>query len=84
MNVRHYIISAVLMGALSLAACDGDDDGTNNPDSGVRPDSGMQAVCDPNEGPPHVQLLNAPLAQGVEVVKKTPRHPGEPGPEGLP
>ena len=79
--MRHLIKALLLLGA--LAACDGDD-GTDPPDSGARMDSGMQETCDPNAGPEHVQLLNAELEDGVEVVKKTPRHPGEPGPQGLP
>ena len=74
--------------SLACAACSDDntstDTGTGNPDGGTRADSGMMSTCDPNAGPAHVRLLNATLDQGVETVQKTPQHPGEPGPDGLP
>jgi hypothetical protein len=85
--MRNLIIAAFLVLALGAAACD-DEPTDMNPDGGMmmmNNDSGMQMEeCDPNEGPAHVQLLNAPVAAGVEVIMKTPQHPGEPGPNGLP
>jgi hypothetical protein len=29
-------------------------------------------------------LLNAPVASDVQVIVKTPQHPGDPGPDNLP
>jgi hypothetical protein len=76
--------AAIVAVALALSACDGDDDGSHPPDGGVAMDSGTPPVCDPNAGPAHERLSNAAVAPGVDVVKKTPRHPGAPGPSGLP
>ena len=42
-------------------------------------------VCDPQGANPEMgELLNAPLADDVELIVKTPQHPGEPGPDNLP
>ena len=42
-------------------------------------------VCDPQGANPEMgELLNAPLADDVEIIVKTPQHPGEPGPDNLP
>lgn len=43
------------------------------------------AECDPVGEIPQVgELYNAPLEADVEVVVKTPQHPGAPGPRDLP
>ena len=68
------------MMALFLVACGGTKS-TDTSDSSV---DGDVWVCDPVGADPVMGgLLNAPLADDVEVIVKTPQHPGVPGPEGL-
>ena len=78
-------ISAALFAlALASAACS-DDPTNNNPDGGVNnQQDAAVATCDPNAGTESVKLLNATLEPGVDVITKMPRHPGAPGPNGLP
>lgn len=68
-----------------LSACSSDDPETGN-DGGVTGTDGSTTgwQCDPASGTPQGQLLNAPLDNGVEVIMKTPSHPGDPGPDNLP
>lgn len=43
------------------------------------------AVCDPVGADAEMgMLLNAPVAEDVEVIVKTPQHPGAAGPSDLP
>lgn len=58
---------------------------TGNP-TGTGTDNTNQApACDPvGANPAMGALLNKPLAEGVQLVKKKPTHPGNPGPKGLP
>jgi hypothetical protein len=68
---------------LSLATACGDDSGSGA-DAGADQDAGAY-VCDPvGNNPAQSELFNAPLAEGVEVIDKTPQHPGDPGPADLP
>lgn len=63
-----------------LMACGGG----SSSDAGVSNDAGVP-VCDPTTNPEaQGRLLNAPLAAEVEVIQKTPQHPGPPGPNNLP
>ncbi len=48
-------------------------------------DDGAEQMCDPVGPNPQVgALLNAPVADDVEVIVKTPQHPGPAGPDQLP
>lgn len=64
--------------ALALAGCP---DPNPNPDGG-QGDAGTDQCAASNFTTVGEQLLNAPVAQGVVVVKKTPNHPPLDG--GLP
>ena len=76
---------AALAGALCLTACDGAGDTGDGGATDGETDDTAGAACDP-EGPNPAQaaLFNAPVEADVEIVQKTPKHPGEPGPENLP
>jgi hypothetical protein len=84
-NVRSLLLTLAMLGIGLLGigligACDGDDD-----DSATGRDAGVSSyVCDPATATPRGMLLNAPLDPGVQVIQKTPTHPGDPGPDGLP
>lgn len=70
-------------GLVACVACGGDDDDPmgDPPDA----DPGSTYTCDPmGSNPAMGELLNAPVDSDVTVVMKTPQHPGDPGPEGLP
>ena len=78
-----FLFVASVLGA---SAC-GDDPApmNNTPDAGLAGvDAGTEFVCNPASDTPQGMLLNAPLDPSVQVVNKTPRHPGDPGPDGLP
>lgn len=90
MNTRHFnkhtaLHTGLMVLALALGSCTGDDgdaldDGESGDDTG-----GTMDMCDPvGADPDMAMLLNAPLEADVEVVVKTPQHPGMPGPDGLP
>lgn len=87
MNTKSFSwINVVALGAtLCLTACDGggdaDDAGATDGDT----DDTAGAACDPQgPNPEQAALFNAPVEADVEIVQKTPTHPGEPGPENLP
>ena len=64
-----------------LVACGGTKT-TDTSDSSVDVDTW---VCDPVGADATMgALLNAPLADDIEVVFKDPQHPGLPGPDDLP
>lgn len=72
------LASALLFLSIS---CGGDDDSPTTP----RADASVAFVCDPVGSNAEMSaLLNAELDQGVEVIEKTPTHPGDPGPLDLP
>jgi len=63
-----------------MVGCPASDDPTDS-----ETDSGPAYECDPvGDNPAMGELLNAPLDDTVEVIQKTPQHPGDPGPDGLP
>lgn len=74
------LASATVVGcddSSSPADTDGETDGQDTDDVGP--------ACDPvGAQPEQAALFNAPLADDVEVVQKTPTHPGDPGPDALP
>lgn len=84
LSIFSLLFAVSVFGA---SAC-GDDDPTppnNTPDAGmVDADAGTGYVCDPADDTPQGMLLNAPLDPSVQVINKTPVHPGDPGPDGLP
>ncbi len=76
---------AISLLMLSLACGDDDADNVTNDDDVSGMTEGVPADCDPVGAVPEVgALLNAPVEADVEVIIKTPRHPGPPGPENLP
>lgn len=86
--MQSWTVIATLAGSLCLTACDGGDADTADTadtDDASESDTDAALECDP-EGPNPEQaaLFNAPIEDDVEVVEKTPQHPGDPGPENLP
>ena len=79
-DMRSLLMMLALLGTALIGGCDGDDD-----DTSTRRDGGVSSyVCDPATDTPRGMLLNAPLDPEVQVIQKTPTHPGDPGPDGLP
>ena len=72
---------AFLLGLSTIGSTACSDD---EPTGTGQPDAGGTFVCDPALSTPRGMLLNAPLDPTVQVINKTPRHPGDPGPDGLP
>ena len=73
--------------AVMISLCLGCGDSDSNPanDAGIEADASTEWMCDPVGSNPEMgALLNAPLANDVEVIEKTPQHPGHPGPDNLP
>lgn len=71
---------ALLLLCVFALGCPQNDDGTTDGDT-----DGTDFVCDPVGDQPEMNgLFNAPVGDDVEVIEKTPRHPGDPGPEDLP
>jgi len=88
MTMRKRLIEWVVLGlVVGLSAC-GDDAGSADDAAGTGTGGGgddAAAMCDPVGATPEVgALLNAPVAADVEVIQKTPQHPGAPGPVDLP
>ena len=85
---KYQIVKATLCVASLLTIACGDDGGGqgNEPDAASTFDASVtEFVCDPMGANPAVgALLNAPLESGIEVIVKTPTHPGDPGPTNLP
>jgi hypothetical protein len=79
--IKSALVATCVAG---IAACGGDDDAPTA-DASVRDDASAGYVCDPEGANPEMgMLLNAPLDSDVEVINKTPQHPGDPGPKDLP
>ncbi len=83
------VFLALALAGLSLGACGDDDDtgtGTGaDADTGSTIDAAVEYVCDPvGATPDQGELFNAPVDDDVEVIVKTPQHPGFPGPTDLP
>jgi hypothetical protein len=81
--------SVLIICVAGLATACGDDDtsGSDDIDASMTSDDAAVGgyVCDPEGADPEMgELLNAPLEDDVEVIVKTPQHPGDPGPENLP
>lgn len=86
MHARSMLPSllALVLG-FALTACPETDDGNGNGDGETGNDDGADGSCDPvGDNPEMGALLNAPVAADVEVIAKTPQHPGPAGPENLP
>lgn len=67
-----------LLPLMLLVGCPADDDPTDSETDGV-------VECDPvGDNPIMNGLLNEPVQADVEVITKTPQHPGDPGPDNLP
>lgn len=95
---RLLTLSFTLCGALVLQGCSDDPEqpgetgGTNtNPTgpTGSTPGGTNTGAggyqCDPKGMNPAMgDLLNAPLKPDVTVIKRAPKHPGNPGPKDLP
>jgi len=85
MTIKRIVKNTVLAASLTLlfATC-GDDDGQSTIDaSNIVDANGF--VCDPVGANAEMgMLLNAPVDSDVEVIVKTPQHPGNPGPNNLP
>jgi len=85
MTIKKIVKNTVLAASLTLvfATC-GDDDGQATFDASTTVDaSGF--VCDPVGANAEMGgLLNAAVDSDVEVIVKTPQHPGDPGPTNLP
>ncbi len=85
MTIKQIAKSTLVAAGLvfAFASC-GDDDGQVSFDaSNVVDASGF--TCDPVGANPEMgMLLNAPVDSDVEVIVKTPQHPGDPGPANLP
>ncbi|MBL4634800.1 MAG: hypothetical protein JKY56_13080 [Kofleriaceae bacterium] len=80
-----YSVFFSLLISGGLVACGGDGDSSAVDAAGNSSDGDVAFVCDPVGANPGVgALLNAPLDSDVEVVMKTPQHPGNPGPLDLP
>ncbi|MBX2803831.1 MAG: hypothetical protein KTR31_39510 [Myxococcales bacterium] len=79
-------ITTILAVIAFSAGCNGPETDTDTTTTDV--DTGTpteQWECDPVGANPEMGgLLNAPLEDDVEVIDKTPAHPGDPGPVGLP
>ncbi len=88
MSKRLLGVAVAMTLAMTLAtpACEsGGDDETTAGDTDASGETEGPAECDPVGATPEVgALLNAPLEADVEVIVKTPQHPGVPGPVGLP
>ncbi|MEN0067754.1 MAG: hypothetical protein AAGA48_36835 [Myxococcota bacterium] len=81
MSASHRWAMLILLGV--AAGCPATDD----VDPVETSETGDQEMyeCDPVGADPQVgELLNAPLADDVEVIIKEPQHPGNPGPGNLP
>ncbi len=80
----YSIFFSLFIGSV-LVACGEDGDSSPVDAAGNSSDGDVAFVCDPVGANPGVgALLNAPLDSDVEVVVKTPQHPGNPGPLDLP
>ena len=86
MNTQQKIIRLVAVAVLvSLGSCSDDDAGMSGDTAADGGTGGPAGNCDPVGSTPAVgALLNAPLAADVEVIQKTPQHPGMVGPTDLP
>lgn len=75
------MIGCALVATLAAGvSCSDDADGM-----GESGDGGTDEVCNPDGPTPEMgALLNAPVEDDVEVIVKTPQHPGPAGPDGLP
>lgn len=81
MNTIKSIITCAM--ALALTGCP-EGGKAEDADTGTDDETGG-AACDPVGANPEVGgLLNAPVADDVEVIVKVPQHPGLAGPDNLP
>lgn len=80
-QLKQLVWVCLAAGGLAVGAC-----GDETSSSGVDANNGEdEYVCDPVGANPEMgSLLNAPLDGDVEVIVKTPQHPGDPGPDNLP
>jgi hypothetical protein len=70
---------------LATTACPSSTSSGDSDETAASDDDGSDYLCDPvGDNPTVGELLNAPLADDVEVIQKEPQHPGDPGPENLP
>ena len=82
---KYQFVKAALCVASLLSFACGDDGGQGEADASLGFDADTQFVCDPMGANPAMgALLNTPLETDVEVIVKTPQHPGDPGPTNLP
>lgn len=89
---RLLTLSFTLCGALVLQGCSDDPEqpgatgGTNTTPTGTPTNTGGGGFqCDPKGMNPVMgDLLNAPLKPDVTVIRRAPKHPGNPGPKDLP
>lgn len=76
------ITTTTLLLSLFFFSCDDDSNVVVEPN---QPGDGTEFTCDPVGANPDLgEIVNTPLEEGVEVIVKTPTHPGNPGPENLP
>lgn len=83
--MRTRLSLVLLLSSLAFTGCDDDATpaDTDGETEGGTDDGGP--ACDPEGAQPEqAALFNAPLADDVEVIQKTPTHPGAPGPDALP
>jgi hypothetical protein len=77
--MTRFLPCTPLLLLLSCGGTQGGDTADSNPNEG------HLFVCDPvGTHPAMGELLNGPLEADVEVIVKTPQHPGAPGPLDLP
>jgi len=82
-NWTRYAGVAGFVALAALTACDGGGDAGDSGDT--EGDTDGVGQCDPQgPNPEQAALFNAPIEDDVEVIDKTPTHPGDPGPENLP
>ncbi len=85
MHARNTRLRALAFAGLALALCGCPTDDDDPPVGGDTDGDTDGAVCDPAGVDPQMgMLLNAPVAEDVEVIVKTPQHPGAAGPNDLP
>ncbi len=83
--IEWTVLWSVVAGGVFVGACDGGDESEGSDTDQGETDSVGDLDCDPQGAIPEVgALLNAPVEDDVEVIVKTPRHPGPPGPTALP
>jgi hypothetical protein len=82
-TIKQIVVASVFAAGIAVAACGDDSGGSPDASSNVFDAAGF--TCDPvGSNPAMGALLNATLEGDVEVIVKTPQHPGDPGPTNLP